>query len=326
MIAQGPAGGGPLAPDHAGGTVHEPQHHRVARRVALHVTRHVTRHQPLGLLVPVDDRTGQRRGPAAGLPGLHADDAVAGRRCRDLGIVAAQHARDGGGDEGRVELEREGRRHRRIVSGGLLAVAAGASAYVGYGRVSRCREVRGQFIAGHPGGMQPYGSYPPPQGGSYPPPQGGSYPPPQGPPPQGPPPQGPPPQGPPPQGPPPQGPPPQGFAPPVGAQNGSCTAQLTCDQGLVCAGMPDHTNRCMPVRPVAPSPPPSIGAQNGACTAQLACDPGLVCAGMPDHTNRCMPEPAAGTHGGACMANNACGAGLVCAGMPDHTNRCMPAR
>jgi hypothetical protein len=31
----------------------------------------------------------------------------------------------------------------------------------------------------------------------------------------------------------------------VGAQGGACTAQLTCNQGLVCSGMPDRTNKCI---------------------------------------------------------------------------------
>ncbi|MBL0216498.1 MAG: hypothetical protein IPQ07_21775 [Myxococcales bacterium] len=121
---------------------------------------------------------------------------------------------------------------------------------------------------------------------------------------------------------------------PVGAQGGFCTAQLGCDPGLVCAGMPDHTNRCMQghIVPVAP-PPPAIGVQGGACTAQLTCDPGLQCAGMPDHTNKCMPSrapvppspPSIGMQGGACTAQLTCNTGLVCAGMPDRSNKCVPA-
>ena len=162
----------------------------------------------------------------------------------------------------------------------LTAVAFGAGAYVGYGRVSRCRDVHEQFIAGHPNGML-YG--------------GGA---------------------------------PQGYVPQagpaVGAQNGYCTAQNTCDQGLVCSGMPDHTNRCI-VGQTLP-PPAALGIQGGACTAQLTCNDGLVCAGMPDHTNRCMPAPALGTQGGGCTAQLTCNTGLVCAGMPDHTNKCMPQR
>ena len=128
---------------------------------------------------------------------------------------------------------------------------------------------------------------------------------------------------------------------PVGMQGGACTPQLTCVLGLVCAGMPDHTNKCMPaqgsylppqkdVPPPPPPPAPAMGAQGGACTAQLTCNQGLVCAGMPDRTNKCIaaPPPAApavGAQGGACTQQLTCNQGLVCSGMPDRTNKCIPA-
>ena len=73
--------------------------------------------------------------------------------------------------------------------------------------------------------------------------------------------------------------------PPVGTQGGMCTPQNQCGVGLVCAGMPDRTNRCMPAQPSGPA----IGTNGGACTAQLTCNQGFVCAGMPDRSNRCMP-------------------------------------
>ena len=126
---------------------------------------------------------------------------------------------------------------------------------------------------------------------------------------------------------------------PVGMQGGACTPQLTCVLGLVCAGMPDHTNKCMPaqgsylppqkdVPPPPPPPAPAMGAQGGACTAQLTCNQGLVCAGMPDRTNKCMVGqigPAVGAQGGACTQQLTCNQGLVCSGMPDRTNKCIAA-
>lgn len=96
---------------------------------------------------------------------------------------------------------------------------------------------------------------------------------------------------------------PQGPEIPIGMQGGSCTPQLTCVLGLVCAGMPDHSNKCMPAQGSylpAQSPPtgtplsrvPPVGAQGGGCTAQLTCNQGLVCSGMPDRTNKCIVAPA----------------------------------
>ncbi len=114
------------------------------------------------------------------------------------------------------------------------------------------------------------------------------------------------------------------VAPAVGAQGGACTAQLTCNQGLVCAGMPDRTNKCM----VGQIAAPGVGAQGGACTAQLTCNQGLVCAGMADRTNKCVVgqiAPAVGAQGGACTAQLTCNQGLVCSGMPDRTNKCIVA-
>ena len=126
---------------------------------------------------------------------------------------------------------------------------------------------------------------------------------------------------------------------PVGMQGGSCTPQLTCVLGLVCAGMPDHTNKCMPAQDaylppappqprVMPPPPPSaVGAQGGACTPQLTCNQGLVCAGMPDRTNKCVvgqiAAPAVGAQGGTCTQQLTCNQGLVCSGMSDRTNKCI---
>jgi len=133
---------------------------------------------------------------------------------------------------------------------------------------------------------------------------------------------------------------------PVGANGGMCTAQLSCDTGLVCSGMPDRTNRCIVAPQVAQTPPPAatlavpVGMQGGACTPQLTCVLGLVCAGMPDHTNKCMPAqgsylppettppppaPATGAQGGACTPQLTCNQGLVCSGMPDRTNKCIAA-
>ncbi len=34
-------------------------------------------------------------------------------------------------------------------------------------------------------------------------------------------------------------------SPAIGAEGGACTPKLTCNQGLVCSGMPDRTNRCI---------------------------------------------------------------------------------
>lgn len=171
------------------------------------------------------------------------------------------------------------------ISALLMAGAFAAGAYVGYSRVSSCKEKREAFLTAHPNGMNPvYG------GGG-----GGYYPNPQNP-----------------------------QEPPVGTQNGLCTPQNQCGVGLVCAGMPDRTNRCMPAQPAAQAP--AVGASGGACTAQLTCNAGLVCAGQADRSNKCMPEPQPGTHGGLCMTGNTCNQGFVCAGMPDRSNRCMPAQ
>ncbi len=130
--------------------------------------------------------------------------------------------------------------------------------------------------------------------------------------------------------------PPPGSAP-IGSVNGFCTPQNTCDAGLICAGMPDHTNKCMPGQPQPPLV--AVGVQGGACTPQLTCNQGLTCAGMPDRTNKCMPAqpvvtapppppapaPATiGMQGGACTAQLTCNTGLTCAGMPDRTNKCIP--
>lgn len=204
------------------------------------------------------------------------------------------------------------------ISALLMAGAFAAGAYVGYSRVSSCKEKREAFMAAHPNGMQPvYG------GGAYNPAE------------------------------PPMGTqnglctpqnqcgvglvcagmpdrtnrcmPAQPSGPAIGTNGGPCTAQLTCNQGFVCAGMPDRTNKCMPAQPAAPAAP-AVGSSGGACTAQLTCNAGLVCAGQPDKTNKCMPEPPPGTHGGLCMTGNTCNQGFVCAGMPDRSNRCMPAR
>ncbi len=120
-------------------------------------------------------------------------------------------------------------------------------------------------------------------------------------------------------------------AAPLGSSGGFCTPQNTCDAGLICAGMPDRTNKCMPGQPLPPLV--EVGAQGGACTQQLTCNEGLVCAGMPDRTNKCMPAqpvatppaaPAIGMRGGACTAQLTCSTGLTCAGMPDRTNQCIP--
>ncbi len=185
------------------------------------------------------------------------------------------------------------------ISGLLLAGVFGVSAFVGVGRTKKCRASHQEYVAAHPQQLQPIGP------GYIPQPIGPGY------------------------------VPPQNVA--VGAQGGSCTAQLGCDPGLVCAGMPDHTNRCMKghIQQVAP-PPPAIGMQGGACTAQLTCEMGLQCAGMPDRTNKCMPArapvvptppppPAIGMQGGTCTAQMTCNTGLVCAGMPDRSNKCIPA-
>ncbi|MBL9013520.1 MAG: hypothetical protein JNL83_05070 [Myxococcales bacterium] len=206
------------------------------------------------------------------------------------------------------------------ISAVLMAGAFAAGAYVGYSRVSSCKEKREQFLTANPGGMR--GGY----GGGYNPQE-----PPVGT----------------------QG----GFCTPqnqcgvglvcagmpdrtnrcmlaqpaapagpaVGTNGGPCTPQLTCNQGFVCAGMPDRTNKCMPLQPTAPAAP-AVGTSGGACTAQLTCNPGLVCAGQADKTNKCMPEPTPGTHGGLCMTGNTCNQGFVCAGMPDRSNRCLPAQ
>lgn len=124
--------------------------------------------------------------------------------------------------------------------------------------------------------------------------------------------------------------PPPGAAP-IGSSGGFCTPQNTCDVGLICAGMPDRTNKCMPGQP---QPLVLVGGQGGACTPQLTCNQGLVCAGMPDRTTKCMAAlpvvappgpPAIGMRGGACTAQLTCSIGLSCAGMADRTNKCIPS-
>lgn len=210
-----------------------------------------------------------------------------------------------------------------ILTGTALAAVFGASSYYGFTRTSRCRASHQEYLAAHP---------PPVLA-------------------------------------------PVAMAPPVGANGGACTAQLTCDAGLVCSGMPDHTNQCIvapqiaqvpqtlvapqtpvaqtpvaPQKPVVPQKPATpekpavpVGMQGGACTPQLTCVLGLVCAGMPDNTNKCMPAkgtylppqkdptpaapaaPAVGTQGGACTPKLTCNQGLVCSGMPDRTNQCIAA-
>lgn len=205
-----------------------------------------------------------------------------------------------------------------VLTGVGLAAVFGASSYFGFTRTSRCRASHAEYIAAHPApALAPV------------------------------------------------------AAAPMGANGGACTAQLTCDTGLVCSGMPDHTNKCIPappqmaqVPPAAPPPPATpppatappavtpppaptkpaipVGMQGGACTPQLTCVLGLVCAGQPDHTNKCMPAqgsylppqkdatptssaPAVGAEGGACTAKLTCNQGLVCSGMPDRTNKCIVA-
>ncbi len=218
-----------------------------------------------------------------------------------IGVVGATHDESSSTEKGGTA---------GAISAVLFAAAFGAGAYIGYGRVSKCKETREAFIAAHPNGMQPTGYVPmgPAVGtqNGYCTQQNTCNP-----------------------GLVCAGMPdhtnrcmPDQTQPAIGTQGGACTAQLTCNVGLVCAGMPDRTNKCMPaqVQPAAPA----VGAQGGACTPQLTCNQGLICAGMPDRTNKCMPMPAPGAQGGACLANNACNDGLVCAGMADHSNRCMP--
>jgi hypothetical protein len=218
------------------------------------------------------------------------------------GVIAASMLLSGAGVLGATRDESDSAEDggaAGAVSAVLMAAAFGASAYIGYSRVKKCDRSHAAFIAANPNGTR--GQY---AGGGQPvqPTQ-------------------------------PMHQPVVPINPPtalVGQQGGYCTPQNTCNPGLVCAGMADRTNRCMPeqTQPVQPVQPaqPLVGQNGGACTPQLTCNTGLVCAGMPDRTNKCIPQPAAGTQGGACMANNACNTGLVCAGMPDRTNKCMPVR
>jgi len=62
----------------------------------------------------------------------------------------------------------------------LFAIAAGAGSYIGYQRVSECRDARAAYVPPYPHVVPPYG-YPPPQPGPYPQPYPGPYPPPQSP-------------------------------------------------------------------------------------------------------------------------------------------------
>lgn len=155
-----------------------------------------------------------------------------------------------------------------VITGVVLASAFGVSSYIGFSRTSRCRASHEEYLAAHPApAVAPVAQIP------------------------------------------------------VGANGGACTAQLTCDAGFVCSGMPDHTNQCIVAPQVTQAPPvttapvqtppvktapvqtapvqappaqksPPVGTQGGACTPQLTCVLGLVCAGMPDHTNKCVVPPA----------------------------------
>lgn len=156
-----------------------------------------------------------------------------------IGMFSAINQSDEEYAMGNPDRDPHDQRMESSIALGVLALTAGVSAFVGYGRVNRCATAREEFAKAYPQGQglptwgapQPYG-YPQP---GYAP-QG--YPPQQGYPPAG------APQG------YPQSSPAQPPQIPPGTEGGSCMQASICNQGLVCA-----SGLC--VRPPSPAPEPA---------------------------------------------------------------------
>lgn len=231
-------------------------------------------------------------------------------------------------------------RQSLMISSSITAALFGVSAFVGHGRVSKCRGAREEFLAKYPYGAQPYAypqqGYPPqgyPQQGYYPPqgyPQQGYYPP-QGYPPQGYPPQQVPPaqtyypqQQPAAQQPPPVAQPPRSpiapAAPPVAQQPRSPIAPAPPSTQPPPVAQPPRSPITPAPQPPAqkpPAPPPATtaGVEGDVCAASTDCSSGLTCNG-----NVCQKPkapalaPTAGKAQGArCVQNQECASGLMCA-------------
>ena len=114
----------------------------------------------------------------------------------------------------------------QITSSALFTVAAGASAYVGYRRVSGCRNAREQFASQYPQGVQPY-PYAQPYPQPYPAQQPYPYPAQQPPAPQ-------------------PAPPPPAVPTALGTEGDVCANNIECATGLTCTA-----NVCVrpPARP-----------------------------------------------------------------------------